>query len=228
MNMSVLTLQEYEFEKQFNEHAAIQWMQENWELGRAEPRRDPPCWSLRRDPRGCPGCDEMEPHGHTRTDTRKRTYARTQPCPPNGNAVPVACFVPRTAPAAALVPGAVHAATRASAGNVEVAPRLPLPSPASYPAAVLGPGSPTPSHVPSTLLLALAVCTGLVFTPCLCSLVLCCCIVPSHPDLVSSLTLSAAPWCLPPACPVLSHCPHVLPQQCHLPSQVPSIPESPK
>ncbi|XP_066173916.1 very long chain fatty acid elongase 6 isoform X1 [Sylvia atricapilla] len=30
MNMSVLTLQEYEFEKQFNEHAAIQWMQENW------------------------------------------------------------------------------------------------------------------------------------------------------------------------------------------------------
>uniref|UniRef100_A0A8V0XEL2 Elongation of very long chain fatty acids protein n=1 Tax=Gallus gallus TaxID=9031 RepID=A0A8V0XEL2_CHICK len=30
MNMSVLTLQEYEFEKQFNEHEAIQWMQENW------------------------------------------------------------------------------------------------------------------------------------------------------------------------------------------------------
>uniref|UniRef100_A0A8C0D2N7 Elongation of very long chain fatty acids protein n=1 Tax=Balaenoptera musculus TaxID=9771 RepID=A0A8C0D2N7_BALMU len=30
MNMSVLTLQEYEFEKQFNENEAIQWMQENW------------------------------------------------------------------------------------------------------------------------------------------------------------------------------------------------------
>uniref|UniRef100_F6UJ69 Elongation of very long chain fatty acids protein 6 n=1 Tax=Monodelphis domestica TaxID=13616 RepID=F6UJ69_MONDO len=29
MNMSVLTLQEYEFEKQFNENEAIQWMQEN-------------------------------------------------------------------------------------------------------------------------------------------------------------------------------------------------------
>lgn len=28
--MSVLTLQEYEFEKQFNENEAIQWMQENW------------------------------------------------------------------------------------------------------------------------------------------------------------------------------------------------------
>uniref|UniRef100_A0A8C5KLD2 Elongation of very long chain fatty acids protein n=1 Tax=Jaculus jaculus TaxID=51337 RepID=A0A8C5KLD2_JACJA len=30
MNMSVLTLQGYEFEKQFNENEAIQWMQENW------------------------------------------------------------------------------------------------------------------------------------------------------------------------------------------------------
>lgn len=30
MNMSVLALQEYEFEKQFNENEAIQWMQENW------------------------------------------------------------------------------------------------------------------------------------------------------------------------------------------------------
>ncbi|XP_078532220.1 very long chain fatty acid elongase 6 isoform X1 [Lissotriton helveticus] len=30
MNMSGLTLQEYEFEKQFNENEAIQWMQENW------------------------------------------------------------------------------------------------------------------------------------------------------------------------------------------------------
>nr|CAJ83075.1 ELOVL family member 6, elongation of long chain fatty acids (FEN1/Elo2, SUR4/Elo3-like, yeast) [Xenopus tropicalis] len=30
MNMSALTLQEYEFEKQFNENEAIQWMQENW------------------------------------------------------------------------------------------------------------------------------------------------------------------------------------------------------
>lgn len=29
-NMSVLALQEYEFEKQFNEDEAIRWMQENW------------------------------------------------------------------------------------------------------------------------------------------------------------------------------------------------------
>ncbi|XP_060248685.1 elongation of very long chain fatty acids protein 6 isoform X2 [Meriones unguiculatus] len=33
MNMSVLTLQEYEFEKQFNENEAIQWMQENCIFG---------------------------------------------------------------------------------------------------------------------------------------------------------------------------------------------------
>uniref|UniRef100_A0A5F8G495 Elongation of very long chain fatty acids protein n=1 Tax=Monodelphis domestica TaxID=13616 RepID=A0A5F8G495_MONDO len=30
MNTSVLTLQEYEFEKQFKENEAIRWMQENW------------------------------------------------------------------------------------------------------------------------------------------------------------------------------------------------------
>ena len=28
--MSVLALQEYEFERQFNEDEAIRWMQENW------------------------------------------------------------------------------------------------------------------------------------------------------------------------------------------------------
>lgn len=79
MNMSVLTLQEYEFEKQFNEHAAIQWMQENWwvpppgpaarpDRGRAEPIRvrglrpagavrlgsAPPCTGLQALPPGLP------------------------------------------------------------------------------------------------------------------------------------------------------------------------------
>ena len=29
-SMSVLALQEYEFERQFNEEEAIRWMQENW------------------------------------------------------------------------------------------------------------------------------------------------------------------------------------------------------
>uniref|UniRef100_A0A803JHB3 very-long-chain 3-oxoacyl-CoA synthase n=1 Tax=Xenopus tropicalis TaxID=8364 RepID=A0A803JHB3_XENTR len=39
MNMSALTLQEYEFEKQFNENEAIQWMQENCRLKKL--RKDP-------------------------------------------------------------------------------------------------------------------------------------------------------------------------------------------
>ncbi|KAJ7407488.1 elongation of very long chain fatty acids protein 6-like protein [Willisornis vidua] len=69
MNMSVLTLQEYEFEKQFNEHAAIQWMQENcpqtawfspaqrqeW-LSKVGGCKDRPlaCWSLMGDVKmGC-------------------------------------------------------------------------------------------------------------------------------------------------------------------------------
>ncbi|XP_043534956.1 elongation of very long chain fatty acids protein 6-like isoform X2 [Chiloscyllium plagiosum] len=30
MNMSVISLQEYDFEKQFDERGAIEWMQENW------------------------------------------------------------------------------------------------------------------------------------------------------------------------------------------------------
>lgn len=30
VNMSVLALHEYEFERQFNEEEAIRWMQENW------------------------------------------------------------------------------------------------------------------------------------------------------------------------------------------------------
>lgn len=33
--MSVLALQEYEFERQFNEDEAIRWMQENWYCGPA-------------------------------------------------------------------------------------------------------------------------------------------------------------------------------------------------
>lgn len=193
------------------------------ELSRGGIRRAGSCAET---PRGCPGCDEMEPYGHTRTGTRKRTHARTQPCSPNGSAVPVACLVPHTAPAASLVPGAVHAAPRASAGNVEGAPRLPLPSPASYSGQPSGRDLPLHHTCP---------------TPCfwhwLSARVLCSYLACAHSCFAAALSPATPtwcpvspclllPWCLSPACPLLSHCPHALPQQCCLPSQVPSIPGS--